>query len=111
MEGKFVYNSFNNEQLSSEVKTHIHGGLFYKDILFENNLDLKTGIVIKYYDFVSEEFESAYQFDFTIAGRIQESAIVYFSWENLFNEQYFIVPYFPMRERGVRFGLAWELFN
>jgi len=74
-------------------------------------MSLKTGFVLKYYDFESENFESAYQVDFTIAGIIQKVAIVYFSWENLFDKQYFIVPYYPMRERGIRFGLAWEMFN
>ncbi len=113
LEGRFNYKSFDEIQIStsSEIKMHFNGGIFYKDILFNDNLDLKTGFVFKYYDFESEDFESAYQVDFTIAGIIQKVAIVYFSWENLFNEQYFIVPYYPMRERGIRFGLAWELFN
>lgn len=113
LEGRFNYNSFDESQTltSPEIKMHINGGIFYKDILFNENLDIKTGFVLKYYDFESENFKSAYQVDFTLAGIIQEVAIVYFSWENLFDEQYFIVPYYPMRERGIRFGLAWELFN
>ncbi|MDO8548801.1 MAG: hypothetical protein Q7S39_01435 [Ignavibacteria bacterium] len=113
LEGKFNYNSFDENQThnSSEIKMHVHGGIFYKDILFNRNLDLKTGFVLKYYDFESENLGSIYQIDFTVAGIIQQVAIVYFSWENLFGEQYFIVPYYPMRERGIRFGLAWELFN
>jgi outer membrane cobalamin receptor len=112
-EGKFNYNSFDESQTSaySKIKMHINGGIFYKDILFNDNLNLKTGFVLKYYDFESQDFESAYQLDFTVAGIIQKAAIVYFSWENLFDEQYFIVPYYPMRERGIRFGIAWELFN
>jgi len=112
-EGGFNYNSFKKNQgpLTSEIKMHFNGGIFYKDILFNNNLDLKTGFVLKYYDFESDDFKSAYQVDFTVAGIIQQTAIVYFSWENLLGEKYFIVPYYPMRERGIRFGLSWELFN
>jgi len=79
--------------------------------LFNQDLDLKTGFVLNYYDFESKDFKSASQLDFTIAGTIRKVAIVYFSWENLLNEKYFIVPYYPMRERGIRFGIAWELFN
>lgn len=113
IEGRFNYNSFKETQtpVTSEIKMHINSGIFYKDILLNRNLDLKTGFVLKYYDFESGDFESAYQVDFTIAGIIQKAAIVYFSWENLFDKEYFIVPYYPMRERGIRFGLAWELFN
>ncbi|OGU73849.1 MAG: hypothetical protein A2V93_08480 [Ignavibacteria bacterium RBG_16_34_14] len=113
LEGKFNYNSFQKNQnpTDSEIKMYVNGGIYYKDILFNHNLDLKTGFDLKYYDFESENFKSAYQIDFTVAGIIQQAAIVYFSWENLFDEQYFIVPYYPMRERGIRFGIAWELFN
>jgi outer membrane cobalamin receptor len=49
--------------------------------------------------------------DFTLAGEIKKAAIVYFTWENLFDETYYIVPYYPMFRRGIRFGVAWELFN
>ena len=107
------YNSHKGDQnaLASEIKTHINSGLFYKDTLFNSDLDLKTGFVLNYYDFESSDFKSASQIDFTLAGTIRKVAIVYFSWENLLNEKYFIVPYYPMRERGIRFGIAWELFN
>ncbi len=113
LEERFNHNSYSDvfpdeKQL---IKMHLQSGIFYKDILFNTNLDLKTGFVLKYFDFYSDDFESAMQVDFTLAGIIQKVAIVYFSWENLFDEQFFIVPYYPMRERGIRFGLSWELFN
>jgi hypothetical protein len=113
LEGNFNYSFFkeDNVQTSSEIKMYLNSGIFYKDILFNRNLELKTGFVLKYYDFESDIYESAFQIDYTVAGIIQKVAIVYFSWENLFDEEYFIVPYYPMRERGIRFGLAWELFN
>jgi hypothetical protein len=113
LEGSFNYNSFreNGYDFPSEIKMYFNGGIFYKNILFDQNLDLKTGFVINYYDFVSDNFKSSLQVDFTLAGIIQKVAIVYFSWENLFEKKYFIVPYYPMRERGIRFGLAWELLN
>ena len=57
------------------------------------------------------DVEPSHKFDFSAAGEIREVAIVYFAWENLFNNQYFITPYYPMRERNIRFGLAWELFD
>ena len=51
------------------------------------------------------------RFDLHISGIIQEVATIYLTWENLTNEQYFIVPYYPMPEKNIRFGISWELFN
>ncbi|MBK6913937.1 MAG: hypothetical protein IPH11_09815 [Ignavibacteriales bacterium] len=42
---------------------------------------------------------------------MQKVATVYFTWENLFDNDYFITPYYPMPNRNIRFGLSWELFN
>ncbi|HEY7751945.1 MAG TPA: putative porin, partial [Ignavibacteriaceae bacterium] len=56
-------------------------------------------------------FEPGEKLDFTLAGEIKKLAIFYFVWENLFGNQYYITPYYPMPDRNVRFGLAWELFN
>jgi len=113
IEGSMNFISFEKHNRSdvSGINSHFKGGVFYKNILFKDNLDIKTGFVLKYYDFESDNFESAYQVDFTVAGIVQEVAVVYFAWENILGEQYFIVPYYPMRERGIRFGLSWELFN
>ena len=94
-------------------KVNFTGGLYYKNILFSNNLNLKTGLI---YSFMGKrnssigEVNSNWKLDFT-AGEIQKVAMIYFTWENLFNNEYYIVPYYPMYQRGIRFGIAWELFN
>jgi hypothetical protein len=115
------------------------GGVYFVDTLFNDNLKLKTGI--NYYsvghrDYSIIDFEknistnysydltsrnaslisatqtvSKTQFDFFLSGRIKKSAIVYFAFENLFNEQYYIVPFYPKQVRGIRFGLAWEFLD
>jgi len=96
----------------------LRGGVFYKDVLFDSSLALKTGFAV--YRFSRQELitripiktgSSKPRIDFTLAGEIQNSAIVYFAWENLLNENYYIVPYYPMPERSIRFGIAWEIFN
>ncbi len=94
-------------------------GLYYKDILFENNLDLKTGFVFYYTgnnNVFTEEHgvlavPSSYKIDFTLAGEIQGRAIIYFLWQNILDNNYYITPYYPMPFRSIRFGVAWELFN
>lgn len=116
-----------------------NGGIYYIDTLFNNNLKLKTGINYYsigsrnhiYFDFEKgistpyiidnyyngsiinsfEYFSPEFEFDFFFSGKIQDRAIIYFVFENLLNRQYFIVPYFPKQERGIRFGVAWEFLD
>ncbi|MEW6195214.1 MAG: putative porin [Bacteroidota bacterium] len=115
------------------------GGLYYIDTLFKSNLKLKTGINYYsigsrnqiYFDFEKgistpylvdnyynsavvnsfEYFSPEFQFDFFLAGEIQDRAIIYFVFENILNNQYFVVPYYPKQERGLRFGVAWEFLD
>lgn len=105
--------------LYSVPKYTYRGGIFYKGLLFNGNLDLKSGIVFYYNGERKPIINNAYisqvganhRVDLTLAGVIQKVATIYFTWENLFNTKYFIVPYYPMPTRNIRFGIAWELFN
>lgn len=95
------------------------GGVYFKGSAFDSNLDIKTGFIFNYtgqqkitdYQFFNLVVEPSYKLDFTLAGQIQKVATVYFTWENLFDNDYFITPYYPMPNRNIRFGLSWELFN
>ena len=100
-------------------------GLYYDGILFNNNLNLKTGLVFYYtgkrnllpvysqgvLNYYNNEIAPSTTVDFTLVGEIRKVAIIYFTWENLFDKQYFITPFYPMWSRGIRFGIGWELFN
>lgn len=100
-----------------EVQTQT--GVYYKNLVFDDNLDLKTGFVFYYtgknnvYTFEHGllSVPSSNKVDFTLAGEIQKRAIVYFLWQNIFDNNYYITPYYPMPGRSIRFGVAWELFN
>jgi hypothetical protein len=113
------YSAVADNKLIGVPEFQTQTGLYYKDILFNNNLDLKTGFVFYYTGtnnvFTSEhgvtEVPSSYKLDFTLAGEIQNIAIVYFLWENLLGNDYYITPYYPMPTRNIRFGVAWEMFN
>lgn len=95
-------------------KISFTGGVYYKNIVFSNNLNLKTGLL---YTFIGKrnssvgELSSNWKLDLTAAGEIKKVAMIYFTWENLFDNKYYIIPYYPMYRRGIRIGLAWELFN
>lgn len=105
-------------------ETKFTAGIYFKDSLFNSNLDLKTGFVFYYtgkqnlkffiiphWGILANNVASWLTVDFTISAEIQKAAIVYFTWENLFDKQYYITPYYPMLQRNIRFGVAWEIFN
>lgn len=97
-------------------KINFTGGIYYKDSsLFNSNLNLKAGFVFYFngrQKYINDlEVNDNWKLDFTAAGEIHKTAIVYFTWENLFDRQYYLIPYYPMPQRGIRFGIAWVLFN
>ena len=118
--GAYYFNSDNSgQELYLVPKYSYRGGLFYKDSLFSGNLDLKAGFVF-YYNGKRRAIENAQytqivdannRLDFTLTGEIQKVAMIYFTWQNLLNNKYFVVPYYPMPARSIRFGITWELFN
>lgn len=113
------------------------GGIYYVDSLFNDNLDLKAGFNYKlygeraylnydyqmleplYYNAAAGGYERinpslidpSIQVDLFVSGRIRKRATVFFVFENLFDEQYYIVPYYPMHARGLRLGLTWEFID
>lgn len=127
---KIGYGSFLLESTSSLYSAKSYGainvpnfqtqtGLYFKDVLFENNLDLKTGFVFYYtgknnvftYENGLIEVPASNKLDFTLVGEVQKTAIIYFTWQNLLGKNYYITPYYPMSGRSIRFGVAWEMFN
>lgn len=110
---------FNDNDAIGVPELQFTGGLYLKSKLFKDNLNLKSGFTFYYTGKIKSysgewgivEVEPSNKIDFILTGEIQELAIVYFVWENLFDNQYFITPYYPMPEINIRFGLSWELFN
>jgi len=114
------YFNIENEPRLILPKWQFAGGLYVNDFFFDNNLDLKAGFKFYYTgEIKSSEYwwlsnsnvEPTNKLDFNLAGEIQKVAIFYFQWENLFGNEYYITPYYPMPVRNIKFGIAWELFN
>jgi len=114
------YFNAEDDKLIDVPELQFVGGVFLNGFFFDDNLFLKAGVQFYYtgtnnvYSNVWKEIitvEPSNKIDITVAGEIKGVAIVYFGWENLFSNQYFITPYYPMLERNIRFGLSWELFN
>jgi len=115
----YYFNS-DEDQLLGVPELQFVGGVFLNGFFFDDNLFLKAGVQFYYTGTnnvpsnVWKEIivvEPSNKIDITVAGEIKGVAIVYFGWENLFDNQYFITPYYPMQERNIRFGISWELFN
>jgi len=113
------YAAADNNKLIGVPDFKTQTAFYYTSKLFNDNLDLKTGFVFYYTGknnvFTFEngliEVPSSNKLDFTLAGEIQKTAIVYFLWQNLLGNDYYITPYYPMPSRSIRFGVAWEMFN
>ncbi|MCX6152203.1 MAG: TonB-dependent receptor plug domain-containing protein [Ignavibacteriales bacterium] len=138
------YNKIENNIANSNARNYLlpeftfRGGIFYKDILFDSNLNLKVGIsanVVGTQDLYSYDFERSnvlnrypylngstsqniisklkpsLVFDFVLVGTIQNRATIYFTVENLLDKVYYIVPFYTKQGRGMRLGVAWEFLN
>lgn len=134
------YETNHKNKIPGPPQFKLNGGVYYKNILFNENLDLKTGFYFEYtgtqnyyyYDFekfikgslFSDSYANigafyskdiqineTYKMDFIIIGKIQNSATLFFIWENLLNRNYYIAPYFPASPRGIRFGFTWEFLD
>lgn len=88
----------------------ISNGFYRNETLknFKNDLNRQLDIS-KIYNLksISEDFI----FNFVFFGEIQNSAILFFSIENLFDKNYYVVPIFPMPERTLKLGVEWKFLN
>lgn len=114
------------EEIRSLPEVFLSGEIFYHDDLFSNHLELKTGLrgramstfhgyelypeTIAYYYSNVNLFGPFGSSDFFVTGKIG-SAIVYFVWYNLTNQQYILAPVYPMLDRSIAIGVNWEFLN
>jgi outer membrane cobalamin receptor len=99
------------------------GGFYFEDDLLSGNLGLKVGVRGRFQSAQRGELFSAElpayvrnlgvstgafaTVDAVAVAHIGD-AYVQFLWENLTNTEYFLTPYYPGRDRTIRFGIAWE---
>lgn len=133
-----ILTSYISNSIPKDGKYNLFSGIYYRDKLYDNNLDLKTGFNFFYNDNLSNQIydfqimrssnyflnsdklssfktysvsNTPLRIDFTLAGRIQDRATFYFAYENIFARDYFIIPYYPMPSGGIKFGISWDLFD
>lgn len=108
-------------------KGYARGGLFFRHLLFSDNLDLKVGIQGRLAssfrgDLFNPEAATfvrnlsgaaiggAGSFDLLLIGRIND-AYVHFVWENPVGLQYLTEAYYPGFAGGFRFGVSWTFLD
>ncbi|HEX9656605.1 MAG TPA: putative porin, partial [Bacteroidota bacterium] len=100
--------------------------VFFRDKLFQDHLDLKAGLqgrvltkhlgltfnpeVLTYAMHTGPTIGPASSVDFLMVAHIGD-AYIHLLWQNLLDTKYFLTPYYPVEERSVRFGIAWEFVN
>ncbi len=109
------------------------GKIHFRNFLFNNNLDLKTGINYRFtggqlpfvYDFEKSlqimyeltplvnynSVPASFQLDLFMAATIQETATIFVTLENLLDTEYYIVPYYFKQPITLRFGVSWIMFD
>jgi hypothetical protein len=102
------------------------GGVYFRTSLFNGSLDLKTGfrgtyqaesrgayfdqVALAYADHPGAAAPGGSSVDFLLTAGIGD-AVIYFTWENLADQLWYRTPYYPIRDRGIRFGLSWEFLD
>lgn len=124
------------DELNISPEYTVQAGIFYKSKLFEDNLDLKAGFQGTLagaqsgfrYDYlqsragyfktnndvtspISSEIDPYFNLDLVITGKVQDRAIIYFVIENILSNDFYTVPFYPVRKNVVRFGVSWEFYD
>ena len=122
----YVNEKVDDNQVYTLPKYFVSGELYFHDVLFTGHLNLKVGVRGKamsvfrgsefypqglvYYPSNVNEFGPFGSSDFFIQARIG-SAILYFTFFNLTNQDYVLAPVYPALDRSLGFGVNWEFLN
>ena len=113
-------------QVYALPKLFASGELYYHDILFNGNLNLKIGVrgkfessfngsefypaALIYYPSTLNSFGAFGSSDFFLQGKVGD-AVIYFTLFNLTNQEYLLTPIYPALGTSFGFGINWEFLN
>jgi len=127
-EGNGLYIVRNSDSPAANEYPEFSGtaGLYFWEKLIEDHLHLKVGFrarfqsgqtgtafnpeLLAYVQNPATPIAGGGVVDFVLVGRIGD-AYVHFVWENLTESEYFATPYYPVRDRTVRFGISWQFLD
>jgi outer membrane cobalamin receptor len=101
-------------------------GVFFQKKLIDDHLHLRTGFqarfqsvqqgtefnaeVLAYVRNVHQPLDGGASIDFVLIAGIGD-AYVHLIWENLMESEYFGTPFYPVKDRAVRFGISWQFLD
>ncbi len=107
-------------------KVFANGEIAFRTELFQDHLDLQVGLrgkffteqygeqfnpeTMMYVENRTSTFGPSGSADLFLIGKVG-NAILHFVLENITDQRYMLTPYFPMQNRKVRFGVAWEFLD
>lgn len=126
--GALTYLTQEREEREKRIypKLSLYGEFAYRGEFFEGHLDLKLGVRGK---FLTRQYGEQFNpeammyvenrtsllgaggsADLFLVGRVGK-AFVHLLVENITDEKYMLTPFFPMPDRQIRFGVAWEFLD
>jgi outer membrane cobalamin receptor len=113
-------------RLGTAPRVSGQGGLYYWNTVLDGHLTIKAGVRGRYQSGSAGEVfnpevgayvpNTIYEpgqgsaVDFLLFARIGD-AHIHFLWTNLTSARYFITPFYPVRDREIRFGLTWQFLD
>jgi len=101
-------------------------GIYYWEHLVHDHLHLKVGFrgsfqtgqtgtsfnpeMLAYIQNPDAPLSTGGGVDFLLVAHIGD-AHVHFIWENIIEAEYFATPYYPVRDRAIRIGIAWTFLD
>ena len=129
LEGSVQYVNERDEQMRETTfpTWNLRGGIYYKDNLFHNHLDIKTGIqATAFSSYRGNEFneqvidflpsDAFYNigsnsiFDLVILAHIGD-AYFHIILDNILNTHLVMNNFYPLHDRRLRFGISWEFLD
>ena len=124
--GTYMVQSSGGVSTGLYPKLWANGGIYYWNTVLNDKLEIKVGFKGRYqsshpgaafnpevlaYVLNSEApLGQSSSGDFFVSAHIGD-AYIHLIWENLTSVEYFSTPYYPVLEREIRVGVAWEFLN
>ncbi|MFH2032363.1 MAG: TonB-dependent receptor plug domain-containing protein [Bacteroidota bacterium] len=134
-QANYYFNNSDND-LSSLPEYAFKTELFYSNIHFNDNLFVKAGfsfVLSAEKSFIAYDFQRSNaiplklgqalkpintervplikQLDLFLIGRIQNQATIFVIFENILDENFYLIPFYPMPKQGMRLGVSWEFLD